>query len=295
MPSEGEKAEQEWRYETARLSILQSLKASVEILKAYYERLGFYTVSLLMAPIEILLEALVFIFISLSLQPAMATYVSKYGGNYLRFVLAGEIVLPYTSILLRLPHFIERKFWAHTFTVKYMFTKSSLASYILSEILNRLIFAAASSTSIIAIAWHFGVHLTSSIIARISLLSCLAFISTIGLGLIGGSLFILAESRWSNPVDTAVGILYRLFSGLYIPLEALPSWLRTLSVLVPHTMIIEAVRFTVLMDAGLLDPCVLKNIATVVIYAALTSLIGVVLMRKALKRAFREGIFMRWT
>lgn len=60
-------------------------------------------------------------------------------------------------------------------------------------------------------------------------------------------------------------------------------------------MIIEAVRFTVLMDAGLLDPCVLKNIATVVIYAALTSLIGVVLMRKALKRAFREGIFMRWT
>ncbi len=295
MPREEGEKHEGCRYETARLNIFQSLHASVDILKAYYERLGFYTVSLLMTPIEVFLEALVFVFISLFLQPAMATYVSEYGGSYLRFVLAGEMVLPYTLILLRLPHYIELKFWAHTFTVKYMFTKSSLASYILSEIMNRLIFAVASSASIIAVAWHFGVRFNPGVIGRIGLLSCIAFASTAGLGLIGGSLFVLAESRWSNPVDTAVGILYRLFSGLYIPVEALPSYLRILSILVPHTRIIEAVRLAVLLDKGLLDPYILWNITIVLAYAILTSLIGAVLMRRALKKAFREGLFMRWT
>ncbi len=75
----------------------------------------------------------------------------------------------------------------------------------------------------------------------------LGLAATLAIGILGASIKVL--SKRADPVLSLYTIAASVLSGAFYPLESLPSWLRALSWLVPHTYVIQALR-RVLMPMG---------------------------------------------
>lgn len=75
----------------------------------------------------------------------------------------------------------------------------------------------------------------------------LGFAATLSVGILGASIKVL--SKRSDPLLQLYTIAASVLSGAFFPVEILPSWLRSLSWLIPHTYVMQALR-RVLMPQG---------------------------------------------
>lgn len=75
----------------------------------------------------------------------------------------------------------------------------------------------------------------------------LGLIATLAVGILGASVRVL--SKRADPVLSLYTIAASVLSGAFFPVEQLPSWLKALSWLIPHTYVIQALR-RVLMPEG---------------------------------------------
>ena len=80
-----------------------------------------------------------------------------------------------------------------------------------------------------------------------TLILLLGLAATLAIGILGASVKVLAKR--ADPILALYTIAASVLSGVFFPLEVLPSWLRALSWLIPHTYVIQALR-RVLMPAG---------------------------------------------
>lgn len=64
--------------------------------------------------------------------------------------------------------------------------------------------------------------------------------ASLAIGILDSAIRILAKR--ADPILTAYTLAASVLSGTYYPLEVLPSWLRALSWLLPHTYVLQALR-----------------------------------------------------
>jgi len=81
-----------------------------------------------------------------------------------------------------------------------------------------------------------------------ALLMVLAFAAVLAIGILGTSLKLLTKR--SDPILMLYTTLASILSGVAFPLEAIPSWLRPLSYLIPHTYVIAGVRRLTMVEPG---------------------------------------------
>ena len=271
-------------------------EATILFFKSRLRGVGFYTVNIVMTPIEIFVEALVFIFMAYLISPAMSPYLSEYGTiNYVKYVIVATIFSPFSGYLTNFFYsMIIMTYW-HKTLPKLSFSRVGIYAYAASFMLYGLIIRAVESATIIAIGYYFGLTMSLSDLGLVVLLAILALISNIGLGLIGASTFILLNARKGNPVATVKEILVRLFSGLYIPLSIFPREIRLISYLVPETFLFDIARRLFLKRELIVSPEVIKQISLLLLYTILTLAIGFYLFKKAVKKAWRTGLLLQWT
>lgn len=75
----------------------------------------------------------------------------------------------------------------------------------------------------------------------------LGLIATLAVGILGASVRIL--SKRADPILALYTVAASILSGAFFPVDQLPSWLKMLSWLIPHTYVIQALR-RVLMPQG---------------------------------------------
>jgi ABC-2 type transport system permease protein len=107
----------------------------------------------------------------------------------------------------------------------------------------------------------------SSIPAAIVIVA-LGLAATLGIGILGASVKILAKR--SDPVLALYTIAASILSGAFFPTELLPGFLKALAWLIPHTYVIQALR-RVLMPEGevLPGPSSLQAIGALLIFSIL--------------------------
>jgi ABC-2 type transport system permease protein len=98
-----------------------------------------------------------------------------------------------------------------------------------------------------AMATFLGASYLPSGIPIAMLIVFLGLAATLSIGILSASLKVLAKR--TDPVLAIYSIAASVLSGAFYPIELLPSWLRTLSWLIPHTYVIQALR-RVLMPQG---------------------------------------------
>lgn len=75
----------------------------------------------------------------------------------------------------------------------------------------------------------------------------LGLAATLAVGILGASVRVI--SKRADPVLALYTVAASVLSGTFFPIEQLPAWLRSLSWLIPHTYVIQALR-RVLMPQG---------------------------------------------
>ena len=118
----------------------------------------------------------------------------------------------------------------------------------------------------------------------------LGAIGTIAMGMLLAQVFFYTYTGKgsSGPVVIFVQTFVNVFTGATFPIEVLPGWLRWISLILPQTHAIRAIR---LMMTGrpLKDPLVLGDITFLIGFCLVMIPVGLWLMRKGLERMRREG------
>jgi ABC-2 type transport system permease protein len=140
------------------------------------------------------------------------------------------------------------------------------------------------------VAVLFGVTLTDANVATVVIVVAIGSVSVIGLAIVAAVLPLLFTERGAQMTFVIHSSLL-LISGVYAPVEVLPSWLQALAPLSPMTYVLRSVR------AGLLEgappSAVVGDIVVLIVMGAVLVPGGLLIFRAAERYARRSGRLKR--
>ena len=161
----------------------------------------------------------------------------------------------------------------------------SLASIIVYSALWNFINSLLNSILIflvVALLFDFSVSIN---IFLTSFILILIVLSLSGIGLISAGIILVTKK--GDPVGWAFTTLTGLLSGVLFPVEILPSWLRVISMFLPTTHALKALRLTLTGNADLQS--IHGEIKFLIITILLTFPLGLYVFKRGVKRAKYKG------
>jgi ABC-2 type transport system permease protein len=244
-----------------------------------------YRLTMLLSVASLLLTVVPVYFVARALQPLMQDVIAGQGGQYFAFVLVGTVTLSFvTTSVSSLP--------------------SAVSGGISNGFFESLLVTPTSRLSILAgltgypLAWTFvrgALTLTAGFVlgARISWESVPAALVVLALivmshwclGLIGTALVL--SLRTMGPLPTVVFVSSALLGGAYYPTTVIPSWIQSLSSLVPVAYGLRALRGVLL--EGLPLSAVAGDVWALAWITVGLAIIGGVAFNRALQYSRRMG------
>lgn len=108
------------------------------------------------------------------------------------------------------------------------------------------------------------------------------------IGTLAASYLILFKR--GEPIIALYGLAASVLGGALFPVSVLPSWLRWMSYLVPHSYVINAERQLLMADPPVGGPSPLASIAILSVFCLVTFTVGLFLFDRSLKLARRLGV-----
>ncbi|MDD4028506.1 MAG: ABC transporter permease [Caldisericia bacterium] len=211
--------------------------------------------------------------------------LSSMGGNYLSFLVIGTIYVGLMSV--------GQSSFAETIseeqslgTLEQLFVSKTPLWQILvfSSIWNYLITIINMVLSIVIYNLFFNVKLNANILTSVVIL-VVSSIAMMGIGMLSAG-FIMRYKR-GDPISWILGLLTGLLSGIYYPVDILPSYLQALSKILPPTYAISALRKATLLHATLAD--VSQELLILCIFALVTITCGLLFFQYSFNQARKEG------
>jgi ABC-2 type transport system permease protein len=223
---------------TALASELRKLPAFVrrDFLVAWSYRLPFFG-----DWIGLVLQAFMFYFVGLMVDPSK---LPTYGGQpttYMEFVAVGIAISAFMTLALgRVAVGMQQEQLAGTLESLLM-TPTSPATVQLGAVVYDLIYVplrTAVFLVVVAVAFGLDFYASGLVPALLVLVVFIPFVWGLGLASAGAT---LTFRRGSGIVGLATTVLV-LFSGAYYPLDVLPTWVATLAELNPITIAVDGMR-----------------------------------------------------
>ncbi|MDI6840874.1 MAG: ABC transporter permease [bacterium] len=232
-------------------------------------------------------SVITFYFLSKLFGGRISPYLEPYGGDYFSFVLIGIAFSNYLGVsLMGLSNSVRSAQVTGTLEAL-LVTKTSLpfllfASTVYSFLLTSLsvVVYVVVGVSLFGAKIVGGMNLLSALIILI-----LTIISFTSLGMLSCS-FILVFKR-GNPFNWIFTTLSELLGGVFYPITILPIWLSKISILLPITHSLKAMRLILLKNYTLAG--VSANIIYLTIFSAIMVPIGILSFRIATNKAKRDG------
>ena len=272
------------------------LRAALSFAKLEYRALRFYPSSFVLAVIQSFVAAGMWFFVSLFLKDYAAASLSGYGGDFVSYMVIGVVFFQNSAAILALPfQSLNTAFWDKRLEV-YNSSWYGIPAFISGRFLWTFFYQLVIQAGVLSAAVVFaGVKINPGMPILPLLVFYLCFVFTcLGFGLIGASNFFNLEVKQGRePFTWAVDILARIFSGIYYPLAILPAGIRFVSRFIPHTYALEGLRLIMLNGSGLENPVVRNNMFIMVGFAVFSMSMGIIILGRALDRAYRgNGVGM---
>jgi ABC-2 type transport system permease protein len=244
-----------------------------------------YRFSFVLQFFGVFFNVFVFYFLSLLVGPSATSLLEDYGGDYFAFVLIGLAFSGYFGVGLR--SFASNLRDAQTTgTLEAMLlTPTRLSTIILSSGLYDYGYTTIQVIVYLVLgAFLFGAQLNGNVPVALLVLA-LTIVAMTSMGIIAAS-FIMVLKR-GDPVTWIFNSTSLLLGGVYYPVQILPDWLQSLSLLLPITYSLEAMRQALLNNASLNQ--LLPEIIALVIFCVLLVPLSLLAFRLAVRRARIEG------
>ncbi len=141
----------------------------------------------------------------------------------------------------------------------------------------------------IGVAYALGVRFATDRVGLTVLVLALGVAATHAIGIIAASVRLL--SKRADPVLLGYTVASTVFSGLFVPVQVLPGFLQSLSWLIPHTYVVDALRQLLLEDGeASARISVGSAVLALVIFSIVAYVIGLRLFTRSLHYARERGI-----
>jgi ABC-2 type transport system permease protein len=219
------------------------------------------------------------------------SFLKPYGGDYFSFVLIGIALTDYLTIS-------TNSFASEIRSAQIVGTLESLL--VTPTSLNTILFSSFTysllSTSFRMVLYFllgvfiFGIKLQNVDLFLLALTFFLTLLPFLGLGLLSAAFIIVFKQ--GSPIPMLMAMSSGLLSGVLYPVTVLPSWLKPLSVMLPITHGLEAMRQVLLQGALLVD--ISDRLFSLSIFSIILLSVGIYSIHKALTIAKQEGSLLHY-
>jgi len=220
------------------------------------------------------------------------------GGDYVAYVVIGMTLSGWLSGLHLSPFRSLMRAYGEGSLDVYLGRPRGLEAFILGELMWNCMHRGLNTALLLAFGvFVLGVHPSTHLDVTALTLVCLMTVATmIGLSLIEASFIGIYEFRFAQtPTSFFVQVFVPLLSGVVIPVSLLPNWAQTISTVLPHTYIYEALRQVFILGANSSYPHIQHCIVTLGIFATILIPLGIALYKRGITKAEREGTLSIWT
>ena len=191
-----------------------------------------------------LFNILTYYFIAKLIGDGSAKYLEPYGGDYFSFVLIGMAFSGYLMISLRSFSESVRDEQMMGTLEAMLVTPTSTSSIIALSSLWNFIFASFRVLLYLVIGILLGVDMTQANVGGALLILVLTIICFSSIGILSAS-FIMVFKR-GDPINMLLMGTSELFGGVLFPIEVFPSWLQSISHILPITYSVNGMRHALL-------------------------------------------------
>ena len=171
-----------------------------------------------------------------------------------------------------------------------LMTPAKVSAIVIASSVWSFLMATVTAVAVIATAAvFFEIPIKGSILlaAAVLLLTILVFAC---LGVVSAS-FVMVFKR-GDPVAYFLGALSIVFGGVFFPVDLLPSWMKTISFLLPITYGLDGLRGILLEGRGLSD--LIPQVSVLLGFACAGLPVSLFCFKKAVLRAQREGTLVQY-
>jgi len=194
-----------------------------------------------------LVNSLAILFLGASIQ----MYSQELSGQGLiLYLLVGTLVWAYLGVVFDvIADMISWERWEGTIEYTFM-APIRRATHLIGSCIFGVIYGFVRTAVILAvIALFFNIDLSHANFAGATVALMIGSVGFVCLGIMASTLPLLFTERGAQMTQIVRAALL-LVSGVYYPIEVLPSWMQVLSKLSPATYVLEAARQSLLLGAG---------------------------------------------
>ncbi len=229
-------------------------------------------------------------FIAGALQPVLADAISSEGGGYFAFLVAGMATYQFVIAAVNsVPSAVATGIRTGTFEIM-LTTPSQVTTLLFGMAAYPLAWSAVRAIVMLIAGLVLGANFAFDRLLVVLLIWLVISIAYIPFGVLASAL--LVTTRTAGPLPSLVLAGSMLLGGVYYPTDVIPSWLHSLSTVVPLTYGLRAIRRVLSTDVQLgsvvSDLLILSLLAIVLLFGSLG------IFKLALSRARRAGTLAQY-
>jgi ABC-2 type transport system permease protein len=266
------------------------MRETLALIKASWFTATSYRLNIVISLVGLLVSVIPLYFVTHALQPVMADSIRTDGGQYFGFLLVGMVSYSFLTVAVNgLPGSIQSGI--STGTLEALLATPTRLPWLLGGLVGyNFLWTLLRSVLLLAAGVVLGAHVSVVRIPASLAVLVLLVLAYIPFGLIGAALVL--AFRTTGPMLQAVLVLSGLLGGVYYPTHVIPSWIRTLSDIVPLTYGLRALRQTLLGGAPLRE--VAPDLIALLGFVLVLMSIAIASLTLALQYARRAGTLAQY-
>lgn len=261
------------------------MRETMALLRAQWLTASSYRLGMLLSIAGLVVAIVPLYFVAGAIQPIIADKISTEGGHYFGFLILGMLAFSFLSTAVNaLPGAIGSGIGTGTLEAM-LSTRARLPALITGFVAYAFAWTTVRAALMIGLALALGVRISAGQTGAAIGILLLIVLCYFGVGLVAAAAVL--AFRTTGPLPQAVLLLSGLLGGVYYPTSVIPSWIQSISDLVPLTYGLRALRQVWLDGASLSQVAVDAGILAAMAGVLLTT--GAVVFASALRYARRLG------
>ncbi len=216
------------------------MREALALMRASWLTATSYRLGMLMSIGGLIVTILPMYFVAGALQPVIAERISNEGGHYFGFLVVGVLAFSFLSTAVNAVSGAVASGIATGTLEAMLSTRARLALLIAGLVGYAFTWTAVRGALTIVMAVILGVRLSAGHSGFALLILALITAAYFAIGLMAAAMVL--AFRTTGPLPQAVLLLSGLLGGVYYPTSVIPSWIQSLSGVIPLTYGLRALR-----------------------------------------------------